>query len=191
MRGPCAACSGTSRSRSAQLRMRQTSKFIESCPSGADRLSRVHARRSIPAPACAWMRSSPPTEGARSARNAVAGAVDDLVPASAKTRACPPGNSCGASQPDHGGPRTPGPDNGRLLAYVEGDRGELGERQLRAGLAYVYRNRNRRYSRRDRHRHVETASRPAATSTEARSRQATPSLHDGVTPSSTAGGGTR
>jgi hypothetical protein len=39
----------------------------------------------------------------------------------------------------------------------------------RAGLAYVDRYRDRRYSRLDRHRHVDN-SRPAATSTEARGR---------------------
>ncbi|MGH2948688.1 MAG: thermonuclease family protein [Solirubrobacteraceae bacterium] len=36
---------------------------------------------------------------------------------------------------------------GRLLAYVDGRRGDLGERLLRAGLAYVYRYRGRRFSR--------------------------------------------
>jgi micrococcal nuclease len=41
---------------------------------------------------------------------------------------------------------------GRLLAYVDGRRGDLGERQLRAGLAYVYRYRDRRFSRLARYR---------------------------------------
>ena len=44
---------------------------------------------------------------------------------------------------------------GRLLAYVDGPRGDLGERQLRAGLAYVYRYRGRRFSRLDRYRDAE------------------------------------
>jgi micrococcal nuclease len=44
---------------------------------------------------------------------------------------------------------------GRLLAYVDNGRGDLGERQLRAGLAYVYRYRGRRFSRLDRYRGAE------------------------------------
>lgn len=48
---------------------------------------------------------------------------------------------------------------GRLLAYVDGDRGDLGERQLRAGLAYVYRYRDRRFSRLDRYRDAEDQAR--------------------------------
>jgi endonuclease YncB( thermonuclease family) len=40
---------------------------------------------------------------------------------------------------------------GRLLAYVDGRRGDLGERQLRAGRAHVYRYRDRRFSRLDRY----------------------------------------
>jgi micrococcal nuclease len=44
---------------------------------------------------------------------------------------------------------------GRLLAYVESDRKDLGERQLRAGLASVYRYRGRRFSRLDRYRGAE------------------------------------
>jgi micrococcal nuclease len=44
---------------------------------------------------------------------------------------------------------------GRLLAYVDSDRGDLGERQLRAGLAYVYRYRGRRFSRLGRYRDAE------------------------------------
>jgi micrococcal nuclease len=48
---------------------------------------------------------------------------------------------------------------GRLLAYVDGDRGDLGERQLRSGLAYVYRYRGRRFSRLDRYRNAEATAR--------------------------------
>jgi endonuclease YncB( thermonuclease family) len=44
---------------------------------------------------------------------------------------------------------------GRLLAYVDSRHGDLGERQLRAGLAYVYRYRDRRFSRLDRYRRAE------------------------------------
>ena len=49
---------------------------------------------------------------------------------------------------------------GRLLAYVDGPRGDLGERQLRAGLAYVYRYRGRRFSRLDRYRAPSTTRAP-------------------------------
>jgi micrococcal nuclease len=45
---------------------------------------------------------------------------------------------------------------GRLLAYVDGG---LGERQLRAGLARVYRYRGRRFSRLDRYRRAEADAR--------------------------------
>jgi len=48
---------------------------------------------------------------------------------------------------------------GRLLAYIDGLQGDLGERQLRAGLAYVYRFRGRRFSRLDRYRHAEGSAR--------------------------------
>jgi endonuclease YncB( thermonuclease family) len=48
---------------------------------------------------------------------------------------------------------------GRLLAYVEGPQGDLGERQLRAGLAHVYRYRGRRFSRLDRYRRAEAVAR--------------------------------
>jgi endonuclease YncB( thermonuclease family) len=48
---------------------------------------------------------------------------------------------------------------GRLLAYVDSDRGDLGERQLRAGLAYIYRYRGRRFSRLDRYRDAEADAR--------------------------------
>ena len=44
---------------------------------------------------------------------------------------------------------------GRLLAYADSARGDLGERQLRAGLAYVYRDRSRRFSRLNRYEHAE------------------------------------
>jgi endonuclease YncB( thermonuclease family) len=44
---------------------------------------------------------------------------------------------------------------GRLLAYVDNHRGDLGEHQLRAGLAYVYRYRGRRFSRLERYRRAE------------------------------------
>jgi micrococcal nuclease len=48
---------------------------------------------------------------------------------------------------------------GRLLAFVDGSRGDLGERQLRAGLAYVYRYRGRRFSRLDRYRRTQDRAR--------------------------------
>jgi micrococcal nuclease len=48
---------------------------------------------------------------------------------------------------------------GRLLAYVDSERGDLGERQLRAGLAYVYRYRGRRFSRLNRYRDAENDAR--------------------------------
>ena len=48
---------------------------------------------------------------------------------------------------------------GRLLAFVDGPRGDLGERQLRAGLAYVYRYRGRRFSRLDRYRRAQDRAR--------------------------------
>jgi endonuclease YncB( thermonuclease family) len=41
---------------------------------------------------------------------------------------------------------------GRMLAHVDAPRGDIGERQLRAGLAHVYRYRGRRFSRLDRYR---------------------------------------
>ncbi len=44
---------------------------------------------------------------------------------------------------------------GRLLAYVDGRRGDLGECQLRAGVAHVYRYRDRRFSRLDRYRRAQ------------------------------------
>jgi micrococcal nuclease len=44
---------------------------------------------------------------------------------------------------------------GRLLAYVDSHRGDLGERQLRAGIAHVYRYRHRRFSRLDRYRRAQ------------------------------------
>jgi len=46
-------------------------------------------------------------------------------------------------------------DNGRLLAYVDSRLGDLGERQLRAGLASVYRYRGRRFSRLGRYQRTE------------------------------------
>jgi endonuclease YncB( thermonuclease family) len=46
-----------------------------------------------------------------------------------------------------------------LLAYVDGPRGDLAERQLRAGLASVYRYRGRRFSRLGRYRDAEDAAR--------------------------------
>jgi micrococcal nuclease len=48
---------------------------------------------------------------------------------------------------------------GRLLAYVDSHRGDLGERQLRAGLASMYRYRDRRYSRLGRYRRAENDAR--------------------------------
>jgi len=48
---------------------------------------------------------------------------------------------------------------GRLLAYVDSRRGDLGERQLRAGLAYVYRYRERRFSRLDHYGRAENDAR--------------------------------
>jgi micrococcal nuclease len=48
---------------------------------------------------------------------------------------------------------------GRLLAFVDGPRGDLGEHQLRAGLAYVYRYRDRRFSRLDRYRRAQDRAR--------------------------------
>jgi micrococcal nuclease len=48
---------------------------------------------------------------------------------------------------------------GRLLAYVDGPQGDLGEGQLRARLAYVYRFRGRRFSRLDRYRRAEESAR--------------------------------
>jgi endonuclease YncB( thermonuclease family) len=47
----------------------------------------------------------------------------------------------------------------RLLAFVDGPRGDLGEHQLRAGLAYVYRYRDRRFSRLDRYRRAQDRAR--------------------------------
>jgi endonuclease YncB( thermonuclease family) len=44
---------------------------------------------------------------------------------------------------------------GRLLAYADSTSGDLGERQLRAGLAYVYRYRGRRFSRLERYRRAQ------------------------------------
>jgi endonuclease YncB( thermonuclease family) len=44
---------------------------------------------------------------------------------------------------------------GRLLAYVDSRRGDLGEHQLRAGLATVNRYQGRRFSRLDRYREAE------------------------------------
>jgi micrococcal nuclease len=47
----------------------------------------------------------------------------------------------------------------RLLAYVDTRVGDLGERQLRAGLAYVYRYHGRQFSRLGRYRRAENAAR--------------------------------
>jgi endonuclease YncB( thermonuclease family) len=44
---------------------------------------------------------------------------------------------------------------GRLLAYDDDRSGDIGERQLRAGHAYVYRDRDRRFSLLDRYRRAE------------------------------------
>ena len=44
---------------------------------------------------------------------------------------------------------------GRLLAYVDGPRGDLGGRQLRAGFAHVYRYCDRRFSRLERYRRAQ------------------------------------
>ena len=54
---------------------------------------------------------------------------------------------------------------GRLLAFVDGPRGDLGEHQLRAGLAYVYRFRGRRFSRLDRYRRAQDLARAARRAT--------------------------
>ena len=48
---------------------------------------------------------------------------------------------------------------GRLLAYADGRHGDLGEAQLRAGLARVYRHRGRRFSRLARYQRAEAAAR--------------------------------
>jgi micrococcal nuclease len=48
---------------------------------------------------------------------------------------------------------------GRLLAYVDGPEGDLGEAQLRAGHALVYRYRDRRFSRLGRYRRAQAAAR--------------------------------
>jgi micrococcal nuclease len=48
---------------------------------------------------------------------------------------------------------------GRLLAYADGPHGDLGEAQLRAGLARVYRHHGRRFSRLARYRRAEAAAR--------------------------------
>ena len=50
---------------------------------------------------------------------------------------------------------------GRLLAFVDSPRGDLGEGQLRAGLAYVYRYRGRRFSRLDGYRRAQARARAA------------------------------
>jgi endonuclease YncB( thermonuclease family) len=50
---------------------------------------------------------------------------------------------------------------GRTLAYLDGPRGDLGEAQLRAGQAVVYRYRRRRFSRLARYRAAQTAARRA------------------------------
>jgi endonuclease YncB( thermonuclease family) len=44
---------------------------------------------------------------------------------------------------------------GRLLAYADAGGGDLGQRQVSAGLAYVYRYRGRRFSRLDRYRRAQ------------------------------------
>jgi micrococcal nuclease len=48
---------------------------------------------------------------------------------------------------------------GRLLAYADGPRGDLGEAQLRAGLARVHRHRGRRFSRLARYQRAEADAR--------------------------------
>ena len=48
---------------------------------------------------------------------------------------------------------------GRLLAYADGPHGDLGEAQLRAGLALVYRHRGRTFSRLARYRRAQAAAR--------------------------------
>ena len=48
---------------------------------------------------------------------------------------------------------------GRLLAYADAPAGDLGEAQLRAGLARVYRHHGRRFSRLARYRRAEAAAR--------------------------------
>jgi len=48
---------------------------------------------------------------------------------------------------------------GRLLAYADARSGDLGQRQVSAGLAYVYRYRGRRFSRLDRYRRAQDGAR--------------------------------
>jgi len=48
---------------------------------------------------------------------------------------------------------------GRLLAYADGPRGDLGEAQVRAGLALVYRHRGRTFSRLARYRRAQAIAR--------------------------------
>jgi endonuclease YncB( thermonuclease family) len=48
---------------------------------------------------------------------------------------------------------------GRLLAYADGPEGDLGEAQLRAGHAVIYRYRERRFSRLDRYRRAQRTAR--------------------------------
>jgi micrococcal nuclease len=72
-------------------------------------------------------------------------------------RIAPPGSRVRlVTDPDSGDTRD---RYGRLLAYVDSRRGDLGERQLRAGLAYVYRYRDRRFSRLGRYRRAEADAR--------------------------------
>jgi endonuclease YncB( thermonuclease family) len=68
-------------------------------------------------------------------------------------RIAPPGSRVRlVTDPDSGDTRD---RYGRLLAYVDSRQGDLGERQLRAGVAYVYRYRDRRFSRLDRYRRAQ------------------------------------
>jgi micrococcal nuclease len=89
------------------------------------------------------------------------------------------GAECGAAaaranlrrltRPGHGGAHVrlhTDPDSGdvrdrygRLLAYTDGPHGDLGEAQLRAGLALVYRHRGRTFSRLARYLRAEAAAR--------------------------------
>jgi endonuclease YncB( thermonuclease family) len=75
--------------------------------------------------------------------------------------AMPSGHGIGVrvrTEPDSGDVRD---RFGRTLAYLDGPRGDLGEAQLRAGQAVVYRYRQRRFSRLVRYRAAQTAARRA------------------------------
>lgn len=54
---------------------------------------------------------------------------------------------------------------GRLLAYVDTKRGDLGLLEVKAGLAYVYRYNGRRFSRLDRYNHAQAQAHDAQRAT--------------------------